>query len=125
MAGFADIDWDDPEQEAVLAGFPRREVRHAEHWDDLGQDFTDLYDLAELVCQWKVGGLPRGGILYGLIPAEMDANAAAAKFLRERRPEAINAVLTSDMLRGTQDVRCTSSPARARSRAAPISRSRM
>ena len=40
--------------------------------------------------------MPRGGILYGLIPAEMDANAAAAKFLRERRPEAINMVLNSD-----------------------------
>lgn len=96
VAVFADVDWDDPEQEAVLAGFLRHEVRHAEQWDELGQDFFDLYDLAELVCQWKVGGLPRGGILYGLIPAEMDANAAAAKLLRERRPEAINAVLSSD-----------------------------
>lgn len=82
VAVFADVDWDDPEQEAVLAGFLRHEVRHAEQWDELGQDFFDLYDLAELVCQWKVGGLPRGGILYGLIPAEMDANAAAAKLLR-------------------------------------------
>ena len=96
VAVFADVDWDDPEQEAVLAGFLRHEIRHAEQWDELGQDFFDLYDLAELVCQWKVGGLPRGGVLYGLIPAEMDANAAAAKFLRERRPGAINAVLNSD-----------------------------
>jgi hypothetical protein len=96
VAIFADVDWDDPEQEAVLAGFLRHEIRHAEQWDELGQDFFDLYDLAELVCQWKVGGLPGGGILYGLIPAEMDANAAAAKFLRERRPEAINMVLNSD-----------------------------
>ena len=96
VAVFADIDWEDPEQEAVLAAFLRHEIRHAEQWDELGQDFFDLYDLAELVCQWKVGGLPRGGILYGLIPAEMDANAAAAKFLRERRPKAVDAVLNSD-----------------------------
>jgi hypothetical protein len=34
--------------------------------------------------------------LRALIPAEMDANAVAAKFLRERRPEAINGVLSSD-----------------------------
>ena len=40
--------------------------------------------------------MPRGGILYGLIPAEMDANGAAAKFLRERRPESIGLVLNSD-----------------------------
>jgi hypothetical protein len=83
-------------QESVLAGLLRHEIRHAEQYDTLGQVFFDVYDLAELVCQWKVGGLPRGGVLYGLIPAEMDANAAAAKFLRERRPEAIDAVLNSD-----------------------------
>jgi hypothetical protein len=66
-------------QEAVLAGLLRHEVRHAEQGDELGQVFFNIYDLAELACQWKVCALPRGGILYGLIPAEMDANAAAAK----------------------------------------------
>jgi len=96
VAAFADIDWDDPLQEAALAGLLRHEVRHAEQYDELGQTFFDLYDIAELVCQWKVGGLPRGGILYGLIPAEMDANAAAARFLRDRRPGAICDVLNSD-----------------------------
>ena len=60
VAVFADIDWRDPEQEAVLAGFLRHEIRHAEQWDELGQDFFDLYDLAEHVCRWKVGGLPHG-----------------------------------------------------------------
>jgi hypothetical protein len=96
IAAFASINWDEPLQEAALAGRLRHEVRHAEQYDELGQTFFDLYDIAELVCQWKVGGLPRGGILYGLIPAEMDANGAAASFLRERRSEAIDDVLNSD-----------------------------
>jgi hypothetical protein len=76
VAAFAEIDWNDPLQEAVLAGLLRHEVRHAEQFDEFGRDFFDLYDLAELICQWKVGGLPRGGVLYGLIPAETDANKA-------------------------------------------------
>jgi hypothetical protein len=96
VAAFAGIDWGDPLQEASLAGLLRHEVRHAEQFDELGQTFFDLYDIAELVCRWKVGGLPRGGILYGLIPAEMDANDAAAGFLRERRSGAVNDVLNSD-----------------------------
>jgi hypothetical protein len=80
----------------VLAGLLRHEIRHAEQFDELGPSFFELYDLALLVCRWKVGGLPKGGILYGLIPAEMDANTAAALFLRERRPDALQAVLNSE-----------------------------
>lgn len=87
VAAFTDIDWSDPLEEAILAGLLRHEVRHAEQFDALGHQFFDLYEIALLVGSWKVAGMPRGGILYGLIPAEMDANAAAAKFLRERRPQ--------------------------------------
>ena len=96
IAAFAEIDWEDPLQEAVLGGLLRHEIRHAEQYEELGQAFFDLYDIAELICKWKVGGLLRGGILYGVIPAEMDANGAAAKFLRERRPDSIGLVLNSD-----------------------------
>src|SRR4051812_45640739 len=96
LATFTDINWEDPVEEAVLAGLLRHEVRHAEQFDALGREFFDLYELALTIGSWKVGGMPRGAMLYGLIPAEMDANTAAAKFLRERRSAVVDAVLGSD-----------------------------
>jgi hypothetical protein len=84
VAAFTEIAWDDPLQEATLAALLRHEIRHAEQFDALGAEFFELYDLADLVCGWKLGGMPRGAALYGLIPAEMDANTASAKFLRDR-----------------------------------------
>ena len=38
--------------------------------------------MAEGVICERVGGLAGGGFLYQVIPVEMDANAAAAKFVR-------------------------------------------
>jgi len=96
VAAFTEIDWDDPLEEAVLAALLRHEVRHAEQFDSLGEEFFELYDLARTIGSWKVGGMPRSATLYGLIPAEMDANTAAAKFLRENRPGVVQAVLESD-----------------------------
>ena len=96
VAAFTDIDWDDPLQEAILAGLLRHEIRHGEQFDALGYEFFDLYDLAELVAGWKQGGMPRSGTLYGLIPAELDANTAAAQFLRNNRSTAVAGVLQSE-----------------------------
>jgi hypothetical protein len=96
IAAFLDIDWNDPLEEATLGALLRHEIRHAEQFDALGAAFFELYDLAYLVCSWKVGGMPRGAALYGLIPAEMDSNTAAARFLRERRPSVVQDVLESD-----------------------------
>jgi hypothetical protein len=44
----------------------------------------ELYGVAENVIAERVGGLAGGGFLYQVIPIEMDANAAAAVFVRER-----------------------------------------
>jgi hypothetical protein len=56
----------------------------------------ELYGIAENVLSERVGGLTGGGFLYQTIPVEIDANAAAAIFVRgrygtERIDELLNA----------------------------------
>jgi hypothetical protein len=48
------------------------------------QQLAELSGVAEHVIAEPVGDLPGGGFLYQVIPAEMDANAAAAVFVRGR-----------------------------------------
>lgn len=67
-----------------LAGMIRHELEHAVQDDALDKDIEALYHLAMRVLALRVGGLPGGGFLYQTIPNELDANAAAATFVRAR-----------------------------------------
>lgn len=77
-----------------LAAMIRHELEHAVQAETHGQKVEALYHLAMHVLAVRVGGLPGGGLLYTTIPNELDANAAAAKFVRARYGgERINALL--------------------------------
>jgi hypothetical protein len=67
-----------------IAALIRHELEHARQRDVHGQRLMQLYDIAENVIAERVGGLAGGGFLYQVIPVEMDANAAASVFVRER-----------------------------------------
>ena len=45
------------------------------------------------ILRLKARGLPGGTLLYNLKPVEQDANAASAVYLRERHPDAVEAIL--------------------------------
>jgi hypothetical protein len=79
----------------VLGGLMRHELEHARQWDVLGTRYFDLIDLVERgVLPHKAGGLDGcAGALINAAPAEQDANAAAAMYLRSRHPEAIPKIL--------------------------------
>ena len=67
-----------------IAALIRHELEHARQRDAHGQNLMELYGMAEGVISERVGGLVGGGFLYQVIPVEMDANAAAAQFVRAR-----------------------------------------
>lgn len=67
-----------------IAALIRHELEHARQRDVHGQRLMELYGMAEAVISERVGGLAGGGFLYQVIPVEMDANAAAAIFVRHR-----------------------------------------
>jgi hypothetical protein len=60
----------------------RHELEHSLQREAHGQQLLELHGVAEAVISERVGGLPGGGFLYQVIPDEMDANAAAARFVR-------------------------------------------
>jgi hypothetical protein len=59
----------------------RHELEHARQYAVYGQKLTDLYGLCVAVVRVRVAGLPGGSLLYTTIPIELDANAAAARFV--------------------------------------------
>lgn len=67
-----------------LAGLIRHELEHALQSAAHGLKAEELYYLAMYVLAVRVGDLPGSGLLYTLIPNELDANAAAAMFVRAR-----------------------------------------
>lgn len=67
-----------------LAGMIRHELEHAVQNEENGLRVEDMYHLAIRVLALRVGGLAGGGLLYTTIPNELDANAAAAMFVRGR-----------------------------------------
>jgi hypothetical protein len=75
--------WRDRTIEGV-AGLIRHELEHALQNEAYGQRVDDLCRLAMGVLAERVGGLPGSGLLYTVIPNELDANAAAAMFVRAR-----------------------------------------
>jgi hypothetical protein len=67
-----------------IAALIRHELEHARQRDVHGQPLMELSGIAENVISERVGGLKGGAFLYQTIPVEMDANAAAASFVRAR-----------------------------------------
>jgi hypothetical protein len=77
-----------------IAALVRHELEHARQRDAHRQRLMELHAMAEEVIRERVGGLAGGGFLYQVIPVEMDANAAAAQFVRGRfGSERIDALL--------------------------------
>ena len=75
--GFSDV---------VIAALIRHELEHARQFaavttgDPL--DLVDLYNTTIDVVLAPARGLPGDGLLYGWVPMEWDANAAASRFVR-------------------------------------------
>jgi hypothetical protein len=67
-----------------LAGAIRHELEHAVQNAAHVKDVEGLYHLAHYALTVRVGDLPGGAMLYQTIPNELDANAAAAVFVRGR-----------------------------------------
>jgi hypothetical protein len=65
-----------------IAALIRHELEHARQYEAQGQPLSELGGVAEQVIRERVGDLVGGGFLYQVIPIEMDANAAAALFVR-------------------------------------------
>jgi hypothetical protein len=65
-----------------LAATIRHELEHSLQREAHGQRLLELHGIAEAVICERVGGLAGGGFLYQVIPDELDANAAAAMFVR-------------------------------------------
>lgn len=82
----------------ILGALLRHELEHARQWDALGPGIFNLYDVIKLgVLPHKAGGLAGcGGFYINSIPAEQDANAAAAMYLESRHPEATQAIRDSE-----------------------------
>jgi hypothetical protein len=82
----------------VLAGRLRHELEHARQWDRFGQPIFDLYDLLlREVLPAKAGGLDGClGMYFNAIPAEQDANAAAAIFVHDQQGDDAIAALCRD-----------------------------
>jgi len=79
-----------------IAALIRHELEHGRQYNAFGQKLVELGGLAEHVICERVAGLVGGGFLYQTIPLEMDANAAAAAFVRQRfGPERIDALLAA------------------------------
>ncbi len=67
----------------------RHELEHAVQWNKHGRPLFDLYDLIrDEILSRKIGGLDGcAGVYINAIPSEQDANAAAARFLRDCHPD--------------------------------------
>jgi hypothetical protein len=70
-----------PEGTAALL---RHELEHARQVEENGRQLLELKDVVQRVICERIGGLPGGGFLYQATPDELDANAAAAMFVRQR-----------------------------------------
>jgi len=66
----------------------RHELEHGRQTAELGPRLEGLYRLCADVLAVRAGGLPGGSVVYTLMPIEMDANAAGARFATARYTEA-------------------------------------
>ena len=75
----------------------RHELEHARQWDRGGKPVFQLYEHVYELGSVLFGGLPQSGRFYGLVPAEQDANAAAARFAQSHlSPGTIAAEIAGD-----------------------------
>lgn len=95
LHGYRIVVFSDGAIEGVAAAI-RHELEHAIQVDVHGPRLVGLHDVAVAVIGERVGELPGGARLYQAIPDEMDADAAAARFVLTRYgPERINALLVA------------------------------
>jgi hypothetical protein len=80
---------------ALVGALLRHELEHARQTARWGPDLFNVYQQFILRAMWKTFGGSISGEYLNLVPIELDANAAAAVYLREQHPGAI------DQLRGT------------------------
>jgi hypothetical protein len=95
VAIYADVNPADPVALAILGATLRHEIRHGEQRIACGQSLFELTELLDYLLDWKLRDL-RGGVFYQFKPVELDANAAAASFLRASFPGEIEGVLDTD-----------------------------
>lgn len=88
VAVFEDVDGEDPDDRAYIAGVLRHEIEHAKQRDAAPEAFG-LYDVVDTACAHAAGeDAARYRDLINASPIEADANAAAAQHLRQRHPSA-------------------------------------
>jgi hypothetical protein len=80
---------------SVLAGNLRHELEHARQHRAHGQPIFDLGTLVQNVVARRFGGRPGGGYIYGLLPHEHDANAAAARHVAQRHHDEAERLLAA------------------------------
>ena len=79
---------------AVTGALLRHELEHARQQLIAGNDALDIdREFLDDAMRQRVGGLPEGSNFYNFKPTEMDANAAAAMYLRAQHPEHVEAIL--------------------------------
>jgi hypothetical protein len=78
----------------IAAGVIRHELEHARQFDRFGRGIFRIQDLIGVACWEKTGFVPvGGGFLINIIPPELDANAAAARFAWLRHTEVLRAYM--------------------------------
>jgi hypothetical protein len=83
-----------PTRVAVVGAMLGHELEHARQQEAVGNDAFDIDDqFLDRAIRLRVGGLPGGTELYNLKPMELDANAAAAMYLRKCHPGHVDAIL--------------------------------
>ncbi|WP_445152447.1 hypothetical protein [Baekduia sp. Peel2402] len=96
VAIYSDFDAEDPVAAARIAAMLRHEVRHAQQFDACGKELFELDHILEEVSERAAPGASNARDLYWAKPIELDANRAAAMYLRDRRPDTIAGILTMD-----------------------------
>lgn len=84
---------------AYLAAVVRHELEHARQADaPQGRAALEIdQGIINPVLSGKAGGIKGGAEYHNMKPSEMDANAAASVYVREHYPDAVGALLDSDI----------------------------
>ena len=76
---------------AVFGATMRHELDHARQQSVCGNDvFHFDHEIVDHILRVKFGGLPRSAAYYNVKPMELDANSAAAMFLRAHHADQID-----------------------------------
>lgn len=96
------LDYDLPEglssdaARAVIGALLRHELQHATQVERWGPELFNIYDqfVFKAMARFFGGSIP--GVYVNNLPIELDANAAAAEYLREHHPKQIDEILLTD-----------------------------